>query len=216
MKRIIQSLSVALLGSGALFFPFTALAGGCEDYPYSDGMNVENLQGGTKILATASASASFDDVDSIKDAKDDATMEAKAMISKFMTETIHSDEAVNKVVNESKSMTGTEKKVLRTELVERVKSYRNSSRALLRGVVVLGDCYTKGTEVRVSVGIKPETIAGAGKLAGSISDAANNRTPVREPSSAPARSGTGAYDEAKATGLQGRDNYSNTKRLDNF
>jgi hypothetical protein len=84
--------------------------------------------------------------------------------------------------------------------------------------VVLGDCYTKGSEVRVSVGIKPETIASAGNLAGSISSSvANNRTPIRENPSPSRTSRGGATDyEAKSTGLQGRDSYSNTRRLDNF
>jgi len=216
MIKASQAFAAAAMACGALFVAAPASAGSCEEYPYTIGTSVEDVRGGTKILATASATVSFDDVDSIKDAQEDATMEAKAMISKFMTETISSDEAINKAVNETKTMTGDEKKVLRKETIERVKSLRNSSRALLRGAVVLGDCYTKAREVRVSVGIKPETIAAAGNLAGGISNSvANSKTPTRE-IPAPGRPAAAAGSEAKATGLQGRDSYSNTKRLDNF
>ncbi|CAG0991805.1 hypothetical protein ANRL3_02826 [Anaerolineae bacterium] len=218
MKRFAKHVMVTTIT--ALIAASNAFAGSCDDYPYSIGMNVEDAKGGTKIVATQSASVSFDDVDSIKDAHDDATMEAKAMISKFMTETISSDEAVSRAVNETKSMTGNEKKVLRQETINRVKQLRNSSRALLRGVVVLGDCYTKGREVRVSVGIKPETIAQAGNLAGSISNSVSaNKTPARDGSASPSAqpaSPASTSDGAKTTGLHGRESYSNTKRLDNF
>jgi hypothetical protein len=121
---------------------------------------------------------SFDDVDSIKDARTEAEMEAKALIAKFLSEGIQSDTQINKVVQESKSTTAEGRKADRQELVKRVQSLRNSSQALLRGVVPLGSCYTKAREVRVSVGIKPETIRAAGSLAGAMSSSlARNPTP---------------------------------------
>jgi hypothetical protein len=109
---------------------------GCASYPYSDGMNVEAVEGGTKILATGSATVSFDDADSIKDARTEAEIEAKSMISKFLSEDIQSDTQINKVVQESKSTTAEGRKADRQELVKRVQSLRNSSRALLRGVEI--------------------------------------------------------------------------------
>ena len=68
---------------------------------------------------------------------------------------------------------------MKKEVVERVKTLRNSSQALLRGLLPLGDCYTKGEEVRVSVGVKPKTINAAGNLAGGIADSvASQPTPT--------------------------------------
>ena len=104
----------------------------CDDYPYTDGINIEDVAGGTKILATSSVSVTFDDVDSVQDARDEATMEAKSLISKFMSEDIMSDEMVNRVVAESKVATAEGKTATREELVIRVKTLRNSSQALLR------------------------------------------------------------------------------------
>lgn len=176
----------------------------CDDYPYTDGINIEDVAGGTKILATSSVSVTFDDVDSVQDARDEASMEAKSLISKFMSEDIMSDEMVNRVVAESKVATAEGKTATREELVIRVKTLRNSSQALLRGVVMLGDCYTPERELRVSVGIKPDTIRSAERLSGSMSESINRE-------SVPTQS----RDEADEA-LQDVDGYSNTRALKNF
>ena len=110
-----------------LAIPSITLSAGCDDYPYADGINIEDVLGGTKILATATASVAFDDVDSVMDAKDEATLLAKASIAKFMTEGITSDEILNKAVNETKSMSGQGKEAQRAEVIERVKAIRSSS-----------------------------------------------------------------------------------------
>ena len=156
------------MACAALFVPCNGYASGCDDYPYTSGLNVEDVQGGTKIIATASVGVSFDDTDFINDARDEATIAAKAHIAKFFQEAITSDEVINKAVSETKSMAGDSKQAIRTEVVERVKKLTNSSAVLLRGVVPLGDCYTSGKEMRVSVGLKPETIAAAGRAAQSV------------------------------------------------
>ena len=195
--RLLQAAVVIAAGASLSAFG----GGGCNEYPYSDGINVEDVAGGTKILATSSVSVTLDDVDSVQDARDEATMEAKSLISKFMSEDINSDEVVNRVVNESKISSAEGKSATREELVVRVKTLRNSSRALLRGTVTLGDCYTPGREMRVSVGIKPETIRSAERLSGGISGSLENEQ------TAP---------NAEHEGLQKVDGYSNTKALEKF
>lgn len=176
----------------ALSIP-AAASEGCASYPYTEGLNVEAVEGGTKILATGSATVSFDDVDSIKDARIEAEMEAKALISKFMQEGIQSDTTITKVIQESKSTTAEGRRADRQELIKRVQAMRSTTQSLLRGVVPLSSCYTKGREVRVSVGIKPETIRAAGAMAGSISSSlANQPTP-----------GTGGGQSGSAGNAQG-------------
>ena len=195
--RLLQAAVVIAAGASLSAFG----GGGCNEYPYSDGINVEDVAGGTKILATSSVSVTLNDVDSVQDARDEATMEAKSLISKFMSEDINSDEVVNRVVNESKVSTAEGKSATREELVVRVKTLRNSSSALLRGAVTLGDCYTPGREMRVSVGIKPETIRSAERLSGNVSGSLGIQQ------TAPA---------AESEGLQKVDGYSNTKALEKF
>lgn len=196
--------------------PSISIGAGCDDYPYSDGINIEDVAGGTKILATATASVSFDDVDAVMDARDEATLLAKAAISKFMTDGITNDEALNKAVNETKSMSGQGKEAQRKEVIDRVKTIRSSSKALLRGAVPLADCYTKGQLVRVSVGIKPETITSAGNLAGGISSSLQSTSTPTAQSSSPAPLGTTSIQTPSQVPSQKVESYSNTSRLKNF
>jgi hypothetical protein len=190
-----------------------ALAQGCKAYPYTDGMEID----GSKYVATASASVSFDDIDAVKDAREEATMEAKAALAKFMTQGIQSDSIIAKLVNESKTMSGVGKENVRKEATQRTKLLRNSSRALLRGVIIIGDCYTKGTEVRVTVGVKPETINAAEGLAGKIgSSVANQPTPgAQNQSNASGGLDSNSSQSAKQP-LTNVDEYSNTKNIRKF
>lgn len=206
-----KSIFAAIL----LCLPGLIFAGSCDDYP-GEGMTFEEVPGGTKILVTAGASVSFDDVDSIRDARDEATMMAKAEISKFLNEEIQSDEAINRIVNESKVTDASGKSASREEMITRVKAMRNSSRALLRGVVVLGDCYTQGREVRVSVGLKPETIAAAGKLDSSIQESIKESANAGVDRHNGGQSPGSSSSATGSTGLQGMGGYSNSNRLSTF
>lgn len=201
-----------LLSFGFILVSNSVNAASCEEYPYTDGINVENVQGGVKIISTASTSVSFDDVSAIKSARDEAMMESKVYISKFLTEGIKSDETISKAINETVSMQGTSKSAERKEVTETLKKMQNSSQALLRGVVPLGDCYTKARELRVSVGIKPDTINQAGSLATGMGNSISTQpTPNNSGSSS-----TGNPTGATGGSLQGSDGFSNTNRLLNF
>jgi hypothetical protein len=150
----------------------------------------------------------------IKDARDEATIEAKSLMSAFMSEGIRSDLVINKAVQETKSMQGDTKVSVRKEVVDRVKRLASSTQALLRGVVPLGECYTKAKEFRVSVGLKPETISSAENAAGNISNSLANQPPPGAPMSG---SSTSAPSAPSATQHpSGVDSYSDTKRLNKF
>jgi hypothetical protein len=142
---------------------------------------VEDVNGGTRIISTGVVSVSFDDIDAIKDARDEATLEAKSLISGFMSEMTSSDQTIDKAVRETKSMQGDTKAGLRKEVIERVKSLRSSTQNLLKGVVLLGECYTKGKEFRASVGVKPEFIAAAEKLSKSIANQPSSNSVAPSP-----------------------------------
>lgn len=207
MKKILIAFFIAVV-------PTFVYAGSCADFPLTDGLTVEYLNNGTKIVATSSVSVSFDDVDSVRDAKDEATMLAKAQIAKFLDEDIQSDESVNKVINETKATSDSGKTVTREEMITRIKSLRNSASTLLRGAVVLGDCYTKGSEVRVTVGIKPETISSAGNLDRNIQQSMQGST------SGTAQGGNAAYSSTTqnsvSPGLQNVEGHNNSNRINNF
>lgn len=190
----------------------------CAEYPFDEGIDVQDVQGGTRILATAQVSVSMDDIDSIKDAREEATIEAKAIIAKFLTEDVKSDSKIDKVVNESKQSDGQNVQVVRKELITRVKSLRNSAQALLRGVVPLGSCYTKGREFRVTVGLKPETIKSAENLAGSINKSLSNQSTPQSgnPNNSRGGSNNNSSNSGVSQPLRGMDGHSNTDRLNKF
>jgi hypothetical protein len=220
-------LSLCLMSGNAVLAQSGQAAEGCAAYPYSVGMNVEDVKGGTRIISTASASVSFDDVDSIKDAREEAELEAKAAIAKFLSEGIRSDSTIDKAISETKTMSGEQKDILRKEASLRIKRLASSSQALLRGVVVLGDCYTKAREYRISVGLKPETIAAAGNVASGMGSSLSSQpTPTgsnQTTSGGSNQSSTGSQGAAQPSGaassarpLQGSDSFSNTQRLQKF
>jgi|HubBroStandDraft_6_1064221.scaffolds.fasta_scaffold1985915_1 uncharacterized membrane protein len=104
--------AVALLASVA-----PLLAQECRAYPYQDGIDPD-LIAENKYVATASTSDSFDDVDSVNDAREETTtLEAKATLAKCLTEEIQSDSAISKIVNESKKMNGAGKENVRNEAI---------------------------------------------------------------------------------------------------
>ena len=64
---------------------------------------------------------------------------------------------------------------------ERLCTLTTVTRALLRGVLRLGSCYEPGKYVRVTVGMKDETINAAEKLAKKIAESVNKQaTPTSD------------------------------------
>ena len=156
-----KSILISLLGLCCV----SASAGACSNYPYKVGVSLEALAAGIQIISTASVVPFASDAVSVKDAFDEATLEAKAIISKFIKEDISSSETLNKSVSEIIVLQDGDSSKQRKVTRDKIQRLQNSSSALLKGVVILGDCYSLGREVRVSVGIHPDTIANAERLA---------------------------------------------------
>ncbi len=155
-----------------LFLGQAVFAADCSDYPQSRGVNVVLVEGGTKILSTAIATVQFDDVELYLYAYDEAELEAKLAISKLLAEDI-SKECNTKTATLTNIKTSSEGGVEQSSVdFENVKktlcSLSTHTESLLRGALVIGDCYTPGKLVMLTVGIKPETIAAAEKLSDSM------------------------------------------------
>jgi hypothetical protein len=136
--------------------------------------------------------------------------------NKLFTEVIQTDEGLDKFIKESKTMSGAGKQIVRNETKVRITSLRNSSNALLRGVVTLGGCYDKGREVRVTVGIKPETVAAAERMVGIIGSSIANQPTTGSPG---VNGGGGKSNSAVGPTQQpltNVDEYSNTKKVNKF
>lgn len=210
----ILALTMLIINSGVTW------AASCEEYPYTDGITPLS-EGGDKfkLLSTYSASVNFDDTSAIRDAREEATMQAKAAISAFLSETVKNENDVSRVVDGSVTMQGAEKSALRKEVTQRLMHLAQNSQALLRGVVPLGDCYTALKEVRVTVGIKSETIDVAGNVAGKVSQSISTQPTMTK---APQNNGGTSNNSAPlnsstpSTPASGNDGFSHTERLKNF
>lgn len=210
----IIALTMLIINSGVTW------SASCAEYPYTDGITPLS-EGGDKfkLLSTYSASVNFDDTSAIRDAREEATMQAKAAISAFLSETVKNENDVSRVVDESVTMQGAEKSAIRKEVTQKLMHLAQNSQALLRGVVPLGDCYTALKEVRVTVGIKSETIDVAGNVAGKVSQSISVQPTM---TNAPQNNGSTSNNSAPLNGstpsvpTSGNDGFSHTERLKNF
>lgn len=189
----------------SVFLSQAAFAEDCSDYPYSKGVNVVLVDDGTKILSTAMTSVLFDDMDLYVDALEEAELEAKASISKFLEEKVAKSCTTDKSIISLVNISNQDGVALKTADATKVKStlcrMSSTTQSVLRGAVVIGSCYTPGEQVRVTVGIKPETAAAAKELSNSM-EKSNNSSDSSE--------------QTNGSTLTSVDGYSNTDQLSEF
>jgi len=161
MKTIYFVIFSILLGQ-AVF------AEDCSDYPQKRGINIILVDGGTKILSTAIATVTSDDVESYLEALVDAELEAKSSISKFLEDDISKSCSSNTETITNFKINGEEKSVNYEKAKTQLCKLSSHSQSLIRGAKEIGDCYTPGKLVMVTVGIKPETIVSAEELSDSM------------------------------------------------
>ncbi len=84
---------------------------------------------------------------------------------------------------------------------KQIKKISSNAEALIKGATVIGDCYTPGKVLRVTIGIKPETISAAEKLKNSMKRNSNS-------------SNSNSF--SNPGGLNNMEGYSNTDWLNSF
>ena len=161
MKTIYFVIFSILLGQ-------VAFAEDCSDYPLTKGINIILVDGGTKILSTSIATVTSDDTKSYLEALVDAELEAKASISKFLEEDISKSCSSNTETITNFKINGEEKSVNYEKAKTQLCKLSSHTQSLIRGAKEIGDCYTPGKLVMVTVGIKPETIVSAEELSNSM------------------------------------------------
>ena len=175
MKIVAASTSLLV----SFFLPLNAFASSCKDYPSKNGATVIPQEKGPKIISTYQVSVPFDDADEVMDAYAEAKAEAKAQIAEFMQTKIAKDceRKTNKLSRTlmSKDPEGNESKSVNIEKIKTTLcSTVESTEAILNGVVDVGRCYTPGKFVKVTIGIKPETIVSASRLNQNMKNSRNN------------------------------------------
>lgn len=163
----------------SLLLPLEAFASSCKDYPSKIGTTIIPQENGPKIISTYQVSVAFDDADEVMDAYAEARSEAKAQIAEFM-ETKITKECERKTNKFSRNLMSKDpegngsKKVNIEKIKTTLCNTIESTEAILTGVVDVGRCYTPGKFVKLTIGIKPETLINASQLNQNMKKSRNN------------------------------------------
>ena len=138
--------------------------GGCSNYPFNPmGTKFEAREDGKfTLLVTMDQGVRADDNNLRMKAQKIALMRGKKEISDFVKQKISGKDSFSSEFVED-SVTGPEgvewSSEDATSLMEEIAT---SSENVIRGIIPLNSCYEPGKYVRVTVGIKPETMQAAG------------------------------------------------------
>ena len=202
-------IPLIILLSGSIFGPVNAESA-CESYP-RPGFDIKREENGEeKFIATAEVSVPIDDRDIYLDSMEEAEIEAKLKIAKFLNEEISGSTDIEKNTKTQIRVEG-ETKSLNSEMVKtklKVLS-SNTPKTLMRGVRVLGSCYNPGKAVRVSVGWKLQDLNSAEKLSNTM----NWRNPTNFFNKKNESSNSNKNSNINFSTVEG---YSDKNKLDNF
>ncbi len=175
---------------------------------------IEEVDGGIKILSTASADVMFDDRSEVQSALREAQLYAEAAIAEFLNKQIQSEDSLDTAVATQVSIVGDTKEVNQERLKVQLRSIRTEASALLSGVAPLGNCYTAGEYVMFTVGVKPSTIEGAAQLGGDMATSAATQEDVT--GDATVNSTTAGAKSGAEVDMKAVEGFSNTGNLSDF
>lgn len=159
-----------LVSASFLLSPTLVLAeGDCSNFRKASQARFEKTPEGVKLVVVAEVPVSFDDVRVIRRARQRAELEAKNQIVNFIDQELSNELKIKEAAEETASLgTSDGVKASYDEVVQAGMALSGKGKAVLRGVLPIDECYTPGKFIRVSYGLKPESIAGAGRLARDI------------------------------------------------
>lgn len=177
-------LLTSLILSASLFANEAPKEEAVYEYENPSGVEVRfNEDGEVKsLLATADADYKFGDSKDIKQATQKATMRAKANLSKFLQEEVSTSEVQEEITTtiSSDSSEG-ESSAIRDSVEKFAETVSVESKALLSGVVVLKSEVLKDDKmVRVTVGLKEQTINAAAAMSMKMSEAQAKMAQAKE------------------------------------
>ena len=162
-----------IIFSNALFINYT-FASGCNGYPFPDGLQISSVEGGSKFISTATVAMLFDDIEEELRLKKEARGAAKSAIVQFLNENVSTDEQIeNKVVTQVNT-DGQDLEKSKQIVKTFVSLYKNDAKGAMKGMLQIGDCTNPGEYVKVTVGLKPSTIAIAEETSSTLSGSVNS------------------------------------------
>ena len=155
--------------SKLIFFTFLsitsmiAMAQSCETYQYDPIETTIEFEGGGnfRLISTASVPVTFDDRSEIISARREADLIAKRGIAEYINQKFLSEDNISSEITKSKTNTKAKDGSIvsaenRDEIKKQLSVISTRSDAVLKGIITIASCYSKGREVRVTVGIKSE------------------------------------------------------------
>jgi len=213
----VKRFHILIFIASASFLGSQSLAADCSEYPLSRGIDVSAVEGSEipKIISTSVTAPFSTDVDDVNDAYDEAEILAKTGIAKYMAELASSEQLIESEAIKIAKTSGENRETQSQKTKVILKTIASKASEILTGVLVLGDCYTPGKEVRVSVGLKPETVAIATGLSAGIAKSMAKRDAASQPENQNSTNNS-KEKSSDASGLRETEGSSNTERLKKF
>jgi len=136
----------------SLFNSSFVLSQSCSNYPYPEGISF-NFDNNFQILSTYSINIESNKEESIINVREEAILEAKSVISRFITEDVFSKVKLSKEVYDSKSNHGTDIENNIIEAIQFLDTLKITSQVLIKKLTLIDECYITGELVRVTLGL---------------------------------------------------------------
>lgn len=182
----------------------------CANYPESKGLNFPS-NSKYKLLSTAEVPVQFNDVEAINAALEEAEFIAKKQILE-LKEGVNLSSSIKGKLSTKQGTTikvGGKKSQDFEKKVETVRNWTETTKGSLRGIGIVGDCYTKDSIVRVTVGFKDDFLQKGDALRDKM-DKNLLKTLFKK------RTDDDAFVNTYTTNLNTTESYSNSSRLENL
>ena len=165
MNKKLLFLSTVL----AFTFPLRSFAGSCEGYPEFDGVRSEVTEDGSfRTFSTVTVPVPIDRSAVVVQAKKRGQILAKGQIVSFL-EVDASNACKDDDLNKQKNILDTTGEGVSESYdfnssIETLCSVTTRARDFVRGARKIGECYTPGKELKITLGVSPKTMSAAQSL----------------------------------------------------
>ena len=203
MKKF-KIIPMLIFSASLSFLAAESVKASCEDYPYVPMQTkfVPKADGTFSLQMTQEASVRADSQSQKSRALKIAQLRAEQSVSKWIKQELEGkDEFSTEAVEEAvENADGVDWNV--EEASTFIETVAASSKNLISGIIPIGSCYEPGKYVRVTVGIKPETMAAAANASATFNKPAAGYSTKTNESSSPSNSSYGEGASSLGSGPQ--------------
>lgn len=142
-----------------------------------------DADGSMKVISTGTGTYDFNDEDEIKDARSEATRNAKAHIVKFFKENFSTEEQATNATKKAKSLhkdgQNEQVSVSKEQIKTTIEVVKSDAQKVLSGVVVLKEqkipSSNSGGTIRVTVGVSSTTLKAATQVSNAMTQAVHDQ-----------------------------------------